>query len=157
MRVYIYWGLFLSCSGVALPQTIPTGWKTIEDTKAVCQIAVPPDWVPLGDNLGAAVYHDATTAIAVVTSQPGREFKPLTPLLLKVIGIPKEYLFENSIHRIYYQEKKSRNADDNSVFDSSVPGKGGGTCSCHVAVLPVITEDVAKKIALSLSPARDKT
>ncbi len=156
MRASIISALFLLYGRAALSQTVPPGWQVIKDTKGACQITVPREWTPLGDNLGAAVFHDATTAIAVVTSQPGQEFKPLTPALVKVIGIGKDSLFENTARRIFYQQKKSHNADDTSAFDSSIPGKGG-VCSCHIVVLPRVSDEVAKKIALSLSPAPDKT
>jgi hypothetical protein len=134
---------------------VPADWKIIQDAKATCQIAVPPEWVPFGENNGAAVFHDSTTAITVVTSQRGQEFKPLSPGLLKTIGIPKEKMFENSAKRIFYQDKTSRHPDDASAFSSSVPAKGG-TCSCHIVLLPRVPEDVAKKIALTLSPVPDK-
>ena len=128
----------------------------IQDASAACQIAVPPEWVPLGENAGTAVLHDATTAIAVVTSQPGQEFKPLSAMLLKAMGIPKEKLFENSATRIFFQAKTSSNPGEANSFNSSVPAKGG-MCSCHVSVLPSVAEDVAKKIALSLSPVQNRT
>ena len=131
-------------------ETIPAGWKIVKDSKDACQIAVPAEWSPFGENNGAAMLRDATTAIAVVTSQPGQEFKPLTPGLIKAIGIPKEKLFENTATRIFYQDRTSRNSEETNAFSSSVPAKSG-TCSCHVVVLPSVTEDTAKKIALSLS------
>jgi hypothetical protein len=136
-------------------QTVHADWKVIRDGKAHCQIAVPPEWVPLGPQQGAAVFRDSTTAIAVVTSQPDQVFKPLTASLIKILGVPKEKMFENSATRIFYQDKTSRNPDDASAFSSSVPA-GGGTCSCHVVVLPSVPEEVAKKIALSLSPVPEK-
>ena len=156
MREPVFSTLILLFCAPVWSQTIPAGWKVIKDAKAACQIAVPPEWVSLGENNGAAVFHDAATAIAVVTSQPGQEFKPLTAYLLKISGIPKEKLFENSSTRVFYQDKTSRNAEDTNAFSSSVPAKGG-TCSCHVVVLPGVAEDVAKKISLSLSSAPDKT
>ena len=143
--------LVLLCCLPAWPQTVPAGWKVIKDAKGTCQIAVPPDWVPFGDNTGAAQFHDSTTAIAVVTSQPGQEFKPLSAGLVKSIGIPKEKMFENTATRIFYQDRVSHSPDDTSAFSASVPAKGG-MCSCHVVVLPSIPEDTAKKIALSLAP-----
>ena len=155
MRECIISALVLLCCRSAGSQTVPADWKIIQDAKATCQIAVPPEWVPFGENNGAAVFHDSATAIAVVTSQRGQEFKPLSLGLVKTIGIPKEKMFENSARRIFYQDKTSRRPDDASAFSSSVPAKGG-TCSCHIVLLPSVPEDVAKKIALSLSPVPDK-
>ena len=122
----------------------------------MCQIAVPPEWVALGDTAGAATFHDSTTAIAVVTSQPGQEFKPLNAVLLKTMGIPKDRMFENSATRIFYQDRVSRNSDEGNAFSSSVPARSG-TCSCRVMVLPAIGDDVAKKIALTLTATPEKT
>ncbi len=142
--------LVLLCGLTARSQT-PPGWKTVKDAKSACQISVPPDWAPLGENQGAAVFHDSSTAIAVVTSQPGQEFKPLTAGFIKSMGLPKEKLFENTAKRIFYQDETSRGPDDPNAFSASVPAKNG-TCSCHVTALPTI-EDTAKKIAQSLAPA----
>jgi hypothetical protein len=155
MREFIVLTLVLLFGRAARSQTAPAGWRVIKDAKAVCQIAVPPEWAPLGENNGAAVFHDSTTAIAVVTSQSGQEFKPLSPMLLKSYGIPKEKMFENSAKRIFYQEKISAGTDDPNAFSSSVPGKGG-TCSCHMVALPSIPTDIVKQIALSLSPSTEQ-
>jgi hypothetical protein len=144
------------CCLPASAQTAPPRWQIIKDAKGVCQIAVPNDWAPLGDNTGAAVFRDSTVAIAVVTSQPDQEYKPLTPVLLRVMAIPKDKVFENSAERIFYQEKTSRGAEDANAFNTSVPGKKG-TCSSRIMVLPSIAEDVATKIALSLAAVREKT
>jgi hypothetical protein len=86
--------------------------------------------------------------------QPGQQFKPFSSPQLRAIGIPKEKMFENSTTRIFYQDKTAHNPDDTSAFSSSAPAPNG-TCSCRVVVLPSIPEDVAKKIALSLSPVPD--
>lgn len=142
--VVLYW-LPMWC------QTIPADWKIIQDAKAACQMAVPPEWVPFGDNNGVAVLHDPDTAIAVVTSLPAQEFKPVTATLLKHFGVPKEKIFENSAVRLFYQDKTSDGPNDHNAFTASVPAKNG-TCTCRVVVLPSVSADVAKKIVLSISP-----
>jgi hypothetical protein len=146
--------LFLSLLASALAQTTPDGWKIVKDSKGVCQIAVPPDWDPLSENTGAAVFQGPATAIAVVTSQSGQAFKPLTETLQKLLGIRRDKLFENTARRIFYQEKISKHSEDPNAYSASVPGKAG-TCSCHVVVLPSVPEETAKKIALSLGPAKE--
>jgi hypothetical protein len=144
--------LVLLCLPAALAQTVPEGWSVIHDSRHACQIAVPPDWSPLSEAAGAAVFHDASNAIAVVTSQPGQTFKPLSEALIKGLDIRRDKLFENSPKRVFYQDRFSRNQDDPNAYSASVPGKGG-TCSCHVTFMPGVAEDVVRKIALSLSPA----
>jgi hypothetical protein len=143
--------LFLSLLAIAREQTPPEGWKIVKDSKGVCQIAVPPDWVALFENAGAVVLHDPTNAIAVVTSQQGQTFQPLSEALQKLLGIRKGKLFENTAKRIFYQDKVSQKPDDPNAYSVSVPGKTG-TCSAHVVVLSTVPEETAKKIALSLGP-----
>jgi hypothetical protein len=150
MREFTIFALVL-LSGLTASAQTPSGWKTIKDAKSACQIAVPPEWTPLGESNGAAIYKDATTAIAVVTAQPGQEFKPLTAGFIRSMDLPKDKLFENTAKRIFYQDQTSRGPDDTSAFSVSVPHKNG-SCSCHVAFVPSVTADTAKKIALSLAP-----
>jgi hypothetical protein len=109
----------------ALAQTTLAGWKIVKDSKGVCQIAVLPDWEPLPETAGAAVFHDVTTAMAVATSQAGQVFKPLTETLQKMIGIRKDKLFENTARGIFYQVKISKRSEDPHAYSVSVPGKGG--------------------------------
>ena len=137
---------------MASGQTVPPGWKLIRDTKAACQIAVPPEWNAFSEAGGSAIFHDPSTAIAVVTSQPGQAFKPLTPAMLKTLGVPKEKIFENSATRLFFQDKSSAGAEDEHAFTASAPGNGG-TCSCRVVFLPSIGIETARKIVLSLGPA----
>jgi len=144
--------LFLSLVRIASEQTPPEAWKIVKDSKSVCQIAVPPDWDALFENAGAAVLHDPTNAIAVVTSQPGQTFNPLPENLQKLVGIRKGKLFENTAKRIFYQDKVSQKPDDQNAYSVSVPGRTG-TCSAHVVVRASVPEETAKKIALSLGPA----
>ena len=135
----------------ASAQTIPEGWKVVKDSKDMCQIAVPPEWVLLEDGSGAAVFQGSTTAIAVVTSQPAQIFKPLPESLQKVLDIRKEKMFENSVKRLFYQDKTSKSSSDPNAYSASATGKAG-TCSCHVTFLPSVSADMANKIALSLGP-----
>ncbi|HZT31223.1 MAG TPA: hypothetical protein VFA33_15140 [Bryobacteraceae bacterium] len=145
--------LFFSLAASVLPQATPGDWKIVKDSKGVCQIAVPPDWDLYSESTGAAVLHDPTTAIAVVTSQPGQAFKPLPENLQKILGIRKDKLFENTAKRIFYQDKISRHPEDPNAYIVNVPFKNG-TCSCRVVVLPAVSEEIAKKITLSVGPAQ---
>ena len=108
---------------------------------------------------GRRIPRRVSTAIAVVTSQPGQAFRPLTAALQKLLHIRKEAIFENTASRIFYQDQISENREGPNAYSVSVPGKAG-TCSGHVTFLPSVSEDVARKIALSLGPvpeARERT
>jgi hypothetical protein len=48
------------------------------------------------------VLHDVSTAIAVVTAQPGQAFQPLNAMRLRALNVPKEKMFENTVKRIFY-------------------------------------------------------
>jgi len=152
MREYIVTALILLFVPPVASQTIPPNWQIVKDTAGLCQIAVPQDWAPWRDSSGAAVLHDATTAIAIVTSQPQQEFKPLPEVVQKTLEIPDGKMFENSAKRVFYQDRTSSGREDPNAYTVSVPGKSG-TCSGHVTFLPSVAEDIARKIALSLGPA----
>uniref|UniRef100_Q02AD0 Uncharacterized protein n=1 Tax=Solibacter usitatus (strain Ellin6076) TaxID=234267 RepID=Q02AD0_SOLUE len=135
----------------AWTQTAPAGWKVLKDAKSACQISVPPEWAPWNDTSGAAVFQDTTTALAVVTTQTGQNFQPLTPAMQRMSGIVKEKLFENTAKRVFYQDRTSTHADEPNAYSASVPGTGG-TCSCRVVFLPKVAAETVKKIVLSLAP-----
>lgn len=156
MREFMLSALVLLSALPAASQSAPADWKIIRDAKNLCQLAVPSDWVLLSTASGAAVLRDPTTAIAVVTSQPGQEYKPLTQAFLKSMGVPKEQVFENGAGRVFYQHKVSEGREDMNAYSSSVPAKDG-TCSCHLTALPLVTEETARKIILTLAPVGSKT
>jgi hypothetical protein len=154
MREYIVSvsALVLFLAPCVKAQTVPAGWQIVRDSKEVCQMAVPADWTPYGDTHGVAVLHDVSTAIAVVTAQPEQDFKPLPEAVQKVMGIPKAKMFENTAKRVFYQDRTAQGKEDSNAYSIAVPGRTG-TCSGHLKFLPDITEEIARKIALSLGPA----
>ena len=84
--------LCLMLSGADNPA--PPAGKGVKDVKGSCQIWVPENWTLSDENTGSAVLQDASNAIAVVTSQPGQAFKPLTESMQRLMRIPKDKLFE---------------------------------------------------------------
>jgi len=152
MRYFGLCTLFCLILAGASDRTAPPAGKAIKDVKGSCQILVPENWTASGEKAGSAVLTDPSNAIAVVTSQPGQTFKPLTATMLKVLGIPKEKMFENSDKRIFYQDKVARDLTDTNAFSVMAPGKGG-TCSARVVFLSSVSEETARKIALSLGPS----
>ena len=155
MRETILAGLFLFLSCLTSAQTVPAGWKVIKDAKDACQIAAPPDWSPFAEGAGAVVYQDSTTAIAVVTSQPGQAFKQLTEAQLKSLDVPRDKVFENSSKRLFFQDRISAGSGDPNAFSVMVPGKNG-TCSAHIVFVPSVDQETARKIVLSLAPTAEE-
>ena len=146
-----YFGV-LALFALWLHPSMPDGWKVLKDPKGACQFTVPEVWHASSQQAGWAVLRDATTAIAVVTSQPGQAFKPLPDSLLKMLRIPREKIFENSAKRVYYQDKIAAGPSDTNAFTVIVPGKAG-TCSSRVLFLPEVPEETARKIVVSVGPA----
>jgi hypothetical protein len=150
MREYAFAVLILLNLPLAA-QVAPNGWQIVKDTRNTCQLAVPPDWSLYGESHSAAVLHDPSTALVVVTSQPGQAFAPLSERLKSVLNISKEKLFENTANRIFYEDKSSAHPADPKWYTFSVPGKNG-TCSGKLTFLPSLPDDVAHQIVLSLGP-----
>lgn len=151
MRVLALFALWLPAF---LPASLPSGWKLLKDSKGACQISIPEDWEISSDQAGFAVLHDASTAIAVVTSQPGQAFKPLSDTVVKLMGLRKEKIFENSATRVFYQDKIPASSSDTKALSAMVPGKTG-TCSARVVYLAEVPEETARKIVLSVGPASE--
>jgi hypothetical protein len=149
MRYFGAFALFALLLPDAAPESPLTGWKVLKDPSGACQIAVPEAWDSSSDQAGWAVLRDAATAIAVVTSEPDQVFKPLSESVLKMLGIPREKIFENSARRVYYQDRIAARSSGTNAFIVMVPGKTG-TCSSRVAFLPEVSEETARKIALSV-------
>jgi hypothetical protein len=93
------------------------------------------------------VLHDVSTAIAVVTAQPGQAFQPLNAMRLRVLNVLKEKMFENTVKRIFDQDKVSRNAEDANQFTASVP---------EAVVRAVVTESYCRAFPRK-SPKRSRS
>ena len=152
MRERVVLTLLLLFTPAALAQTLPAGWKVVKDAKSACQIGIPPEWDSWKDSAGAAVFKDPSMAIAVVTNQPGQKFEALTPAMVRMLGIAKEKLFENTAKRLFYQDRTSGGGEQPNAYSASVPVEGG-TCSCRIVFLPAVEKETVKKIVLSLGPA----
>jgi hypothetical protein len=153
MREYAIAVLILLNTPLAA-QVVPSGWQIVKDSRNACQLAVPPDWSMYGESRSAAVLHDTSTALVVITSQPGQAFAPLTERLKSILNISKEKLFENSASRIFFEDKASAHPADPKWYTFSVPGKNG-TCSGHLTFLPSIPDDLARQVVFSLGPVAE--
>jgi hypothetical protein len=133
-------------------QPVPAGWKVLKDEKGVCQVAVPANWrvAPAGMNasLGSLMENMAT-----VTSDVDR-LQPMPETAQKILGVTK--MIENTDQRVFYFSRTEYRGNVALGYHTSVPGKGGKG-RCHVAVgfkAGMVTDDVAKQIALTLAPVQ---
>ncbi len=134
-----------------MAQSAEPAWKTVKDPSGACQISIPPNWSVKDLNSGTALFKDAKTAVAVVTSVTGRPFAQLSESVRKQIGPDKVY--ENTEGRVFYADQIAKTSNSMTGINVRVPLEGG-ICSSRVMFIPAVPEDVAKKIALSVSPAR---
>ncbi len=151
MRKIIVATLFFLGAAWAAGDSVPANWKLVKDSKALCQIAVPENWIA---SAGSAYYQEPTIAIAVVTSQSGQVFGPISEsLLISILKVPKENVFENSEKRVYYVDRGSAESHSLNVM---VAGRTG-TCSAHIVYPSSVADETAKKIALSLTAAQESS
>jgi hypothetical protein len=146
MKLLAISGLLLMVSGMAAAQTVPAGWKILKDEKGLCQIAVPPDWIPNPRSPGVASLKNTQNEVDVNSDTDTTV--PLAPSIQKMLHVIK--MFENTSQRVFYSFDRGRNSQQ---FSERVP-RPGGTCTMSVTFVPPTTEETAKKIALSLGPAK---
>ncbi len=82
-------------------------------------------------------------------SQPGRTLKPLSDGAQKALMIGK--MFDNTANRVFYSMDPAKK--DGTVLAEwhvTVPGNGG-TCYAQIMLLKGASEDLARKIADTLS------
>jgi hypothetical protein len=134
----------------AAAQTSPAGWKVIKDQRGTCQVAVPPDWIPSTRNPGVASAKDVLEGMVVVTGDSQR-LKPIPESMQKVMKIEK--LYENTDKRVVYMTHIARDAKDSSSLSVAVPAQSG-SCMTQVTYRSTISDDLAKKIAFTVGPAK---
>ena len=129
--------------GLAAAQSVPPGWKIVKDSKGACQMAVPPDWRVSND----MAFHNNTPPDQAGVASSTLGISPINASTQKMLHVDK--MFENTNQRIFFSVGGGRSKD----FRINV-SRPGGACSATVTFSPPITEDTAKKIALSVGPAK---
>jgi hypothetical protein len=131
-------------------QEVPGGWKVIKDSRGHCQFAVPADWVP--DTLSKSFLISADgKSSAVASSAAAGPFAGVTATA-KQLMIPKKTM-EDSGKRLWY------------LYETEIDTQQGRTewyvavatdpvCSMQISFKGAGMEDIAKKIALSLTQAK---
>jgi hypothetical protein len=132
--------------------SIPAGWTTIKDLKGACQAGIPPDFKPnpafkgLGEGPGQVI------SIQIV-SQAGAKVRPLNDLAQKAVRADK--MFANSADKVFYSTPPLKGHDGKMTTGWHITVTGnGGTCAGIITLLPGASEDLAKKIADTLGPAK---
>jgi hypothetical protein len=132
--------------------SIPAGWTTIKDLKGACQAGIPPDFKPNPSFKGLGEGPGQVISIQIV-SQTGGTVKPLNDMAQKLVKVDK--MFENTTSKLFYSTGPLKGFDGKTTtgWQITVPGNGG-TCSGMITLLPGASEDLAKKIADTVGPAK---
>ncbi len=133
--------LLLLSAAVAL--NAQPGWQTAKDKTGSCQISVPPSWTLLA--LPGHVNSPQHTTTMLISGN--RPFRPFSSETIKVLNVEK--VFENSSTRTFYLTKPGGNPPLVN-YHVEAPGKVN-SCVAEITLPANISEEEAKKIALSLS------
>lgn len=137
----------LTCA-LASRATWAAGEQHIHSHKGTCQVTVPSNWKQ-GTLLKSRASAPDDEASVVVTSTEGfatlAEIKPIIQSSL----IPVKTL-EDSAQRLWYQYKRD---DEGTGWYVGVPGKGA-ICGAQIGFKSAAQADLARKIALSVGPAK---
>lgn len=146
--------MFRVMAFLAIPvfaQSIPSGWVILKDQKKVCQIAVPGDFKPDGNFPGLGKGPGDAIEVQVLSS-PGA-VRPLNPTVAKMMDIDK--IVENTDKRLLYGNKTQKAKDGRTMtgWTAKAP-RENGSCQASITVIPGGQEDLVKKIAETLGPAK---
>ena len=139
-----------------LAQSVPSGWIVLKDQKKVCQIAVPGDFKPDSSFPGLAKGPGDTLEVMVLSS-PGM-VKPINETVAKMMGIDK---FVSNTDKFVLYEKKQETVKDLQApkgrlmtgWTAKAP-RTPGSCQTDITVIPGGQEDLVKKIAETMGPAK---
>jgi hypothetical protein len=132
--------------------SIPAGWTIIKDSKGACQAGIPPDFKPNPSFKGLGEGPGQVISIQIV-SQAGAKVRPLNDLAQKAVRVDK--MFDNTNDKLFYSTAPLKGFDGKTSTGWHITVTGnGGTCSGIITLLPGASEDLAKKIADTLGPAK---
>jgi hypothetical protein len=130
---------------------IPSGWMVVKDRKGACQIGAPAGF-KLDPSFPGLAKGPGDTVQVMALSSPA-PVKPIMDSVAKMMHIEK--LVDNTPSRLLYQNAPTKGHDGNQItgWVVKVPN-GTGNCSAEITVVPGGQEDLVKKIAATIGPAK---
>ena len=134
-----------------LADSIPSGWIVLKDRTGACQIAAPADFK--SDAMAPSLAKGPGDAMEVQIYSSVNPVKPLNETVAKVMGI--ERMFENTDKRVFYANKQAKVMDGRMItaWHVTVP-RAAGSCFATITLTPAGTEDLARRIAGTIGPAK---
>lgn len=130
----------------AFPQTVPSGWKVVKDNQGTCKVAVPGDWK---NETGIANSPDGKSNVIPNGLDSDQSFKEATSMAKQIMKPSK--IVEDSDKRLWYAYEGGRNSGGTNWY---VAVAGKPVCTAQVSFKDPVTEETAKKIALSLTQTK---
>jgi len=137
-------------SAVAGAQSVPAGWHAVKDSKSICQAAVPGDWKQTP--VPAMMADSKQTLTELIVNEEYDSFKPMSPELLKMHGAEK--VVENDAKRIFLVGKANTFLGKTTRSWSIWVPAAKGTCHMEISLTSGADEDLARKVADTLQPAK---
>jgi hypothetical protein len=124
----------------------------LKDQKSVCQIAVPGNFQIDASMPGLAKAPGDKLEVMILSS-PG-QVKPINETVAKMMNVDK--FLDNTDKRVLYADKPTKVRDGRTLtgWTLKVPRPGSGSCQASITVDPGGMEDMVKKIADTIGPAK---
>ena len=134
-----------------LADSIPSGWIVLKEKTNACQIAAPADFK--SDATTPSLAKGPGDAVEVQVFSSPSPVRPLNERVAKAMGIEK--IFENTDKRVFYADKPAKVITGQVIagWHVKIP-RGGGSCFAVITLTPAGSEDLAKKIAATIGPAK---
>jgi hypothetical protein len=148
--------LLFSCTLVALigsaalvrAQSVPAGWTFTKDDSGTCQVAHPADWKP-GD-IGGTTNEPKKLIRATVLWEQDYKVSATTIQVMSV-----KTVIEDTPQRVFAETKVMKMpGPETRAFTVYVPARPKGACHLNLSLYPGGSEDLLKKVALTLGPAK---
>jgi NADH:ubiquinone oxidoreductase subunit len=144
--------LLFGIAGTVNAQSVPAGWTITKDDSGTCQVAHPADWKPWDRNNTTA---DPKKLIEVsVTWEKDAKVEVLNSAAMKAMRV--KVAIENTPQRTF-AEHEAMNfgpGPERRLFTVLVPARPKGACNATLSLSPGSSEELLKRVAMTLAPAK---
>ncbi len=133
---------------MAFSQSAPQGWKVITDSKKLCQVMVPADWVADKIMTSMATAPDKKTNVVVHGLPAGTDFAQTIASAKQIF--PPVKVYEETAGKVLFSSKHNGTPGVDWYFATA----GSQVCNAQLSLAEAIPEAVAKQIVASLGPKK---
>jgi len=151
------WIVRISCAallaaGAAFAQTVPAGWQVVKDSKSLCQIAVPADWVhdTLVKSFVASPDKTKKASAVIHALAPNANYAQ-SMATAKQVMIPVK-IFEDTPSRTWFSVARGNGQPGSSWYVAT--NGGSQICTAQIDFDDPAFEATAKKIVDTIGKAK---